>query len=172
MKNLGLKQSLGCAALVLLALGGCNKNGAPAGEAEQPGQTAPMINAGLVAQAGRLVLPAVKANPGAVYFTLVNQGAHDVTVTGVAIAGAQEAMMHETSGETMKMLDSLTVPKGGSVVFAPGGKHVMVFGIGSGLVAGKTTTATLSTREAGDITAELKITTAADVAADHGGHKM
>ena len=77
----------------------------------------------------RLVLPAVKGNPAALYFTIANKAKTDLVITSVHVESAKETMMHETVGGTMNMLDTVTVPAGGAVAFAPGGKHVMVMGL-------------------------------------------
>ena len=157
-------KALSLAVFAILALGGCHQQASE-----------PMAKSGpaLVIKAGRLVLPAVKTNPGAAYFTLINQGASDITITEVAIADTMGAMMHETSGTTMKPLETATVPKGGSLIFAPSGKHVMVMGIDPGLTPGGTAHATLTTKEIGKVEAELKVTAAADAAGDDmSGMKM
>ena len=158
------------ATLALLALAACHKPAttAPAGTPT----TTPSISAGLAIKSGRLVLPAVPGNPAAAYFTLVNNGPNDVTITGISIDATKQAMMHETSGDTMKMLDSVTVPSQGFVSFAPGGKHVMVFGIDAKLNAGGTAHAMLTSREGSIYSTDLKITAAADAGvADMGGMK-
>ena len=92
----------------------------------------------------RLVLPAVKGNPAAAYFTLAGRGKIAPVLTSVKIDGAGKTMIHETVGGTMNMLDKVSVPAGGSVAFAPGGKHVMVFGLSPKLSAGTSTRLTLT----------------------------
>lgn len=77
-------------------------------------------------------LAAVPANPSAAYFTL-NGGARDETLTGVATGSAARAEMHESmnQGGTMSMMPVklVAIRAGGTVSFAPGGKHVMLFGL-------------------------------------------
>ena len=92
----------------------------------------------------RLVLPAVKGNPAAAYFTLTGQGKNALVLNSVKIDGAGKTMMRETIGGTMNMLDKVKAPAGGSVTFAPGGKQVMVFGLSPKLTAETTTRLTLT----------------------------
>jgi len=146
----------------LLGLGGCHAH--PAKPVATPPATITITGA-------RLVLPAVKGNPAAAYFTLANTGQADATLTQVIVADAQSTMMHETVGGDMRPLARVTIPGGGSVSFAPGGKHVMVFGIGRSLVAGHVGKFTL---RFGDgqvlaVPAEIKATGTAD---DLAGMKM
>ena len=44
--------------------------------------------------------------------------------------------MHETSGGTMASLGPVAIAPGQQVVFGPGGKHVMAFGLASSLSPG------------------------------------
>src|SRR4051794_33608373 len=78
-------------ALGALALAGCESRHEPAaGEiADAPG--------GISITDARLVLPAVKGNPGAVYFTVHNDSASDRTIGDVAVKGAGSAMIHQTT---------------------------------------------------------------------------
>ena len=78
-------------ALGTLALAGCGGNHEPAAgeQADVPG--------GISISDARLVLPAVRGNPGALYFTVHNDSASDRTIGDVAVKGAQSAMIHETT---------------------------------------------------------------------------
>ncbi|MBB3981268.1 hypothetical protein GGR44_000915 [Sphingobium fontiphilum] len=71
-------------------------------------------------------------SPSAGYFT-VHGGDAPVTLRGVLTDRAQRVEMHETinDGGMMKMqaVDSVDVPAKGTVTFAPGGKHIMLWGI-------------------------------------------
>ena len=88
----------------------------------------------------RVRLPAVKGNPGAAYFTL-HGGKAGRTLVSVASPDAGRAEMHDmTMKDGMMMMAPITsgvvIPKGGEVQFAPGGKHVMLFDLKTGLRAG------------------------------------
>lgn len=125
-------------AVSILSLAACKEE--PAQEA------APEGIPGVSASNARLVLPAVKGNPGALYFDIVNAGDEFVALRAVSVADAKEAMMHETVDEngTTKMLPMapLTLDKGKPVKFEPGGKHVMVMDLAETLKAGDTTEVT------------------------------
>lgn len=139
------------APLALLGLlGACDRGQAPEPAASETpaASTAPDAKPGLSLTGGRLVLPAVKGNPAAVYFTLVNGNAKPATVAAVDVAGAGMAMLHETTQvddhATMDDLKDPTVPAGGTLALAPGGKHVMVSGIPADWAPGGTAELTVT----------------------------
>lgn len=117
-------------------------------EPEAPVEAAPEAPAGITVTNGRMTLPAVTGNPGAVYFTIANSGEEQATLRGAFVDGAGSAMMHETaewSGQVdMQELFSVAVPAGEEVVFEPGGKHVMAFDVDEALEAGGETEVTLT----------------------------
>jgi copper(I)-binding protein len=139
------------AALALLALGACNH--------KQPAQapTSQTAQEGVVVVGGRLVLPALKGHPAAAYFTLHNQGDTIATLTSVAIDGAAKAEMHQTSGSTMSPIERLDIAPGASVLFAGGGKHVMVFDLSPTIAAGGSVDLTLNFASGRKITAQLHV---------------
>jgi copper(I)-binding protein len=132
--------------LACLALAACNRE--PAEPAAQASEAAPEAPAGITVANGRLVLPPVKGNPGAVYFDLTNNGDADTAIGGAFVDGADSAMLHtttESSGMTsMAHMDSVPVAKGTTVSFAPGGNHVMAMGLSDTLTAGTSTEVTLT----------------------------
>lgn len=71
-------------------------------------------------------------NPSAGYFT-VHGGEAPVTLRGVLTDRAQRVEMHESVEQggmmTMRPVESVDVPAKGTVVFAPGGKHIMLWGV-------------------------------------------
>lgn len=111
-------------------------------------ETAPEGIPGVSASNARLVLPAVKGNPGVVYFDIVNAGDEFVAMRTVDVAGAKSAMMHETitqNGQTsMAQMAPLTLNKGEPVKFEPGGKHVMAMDLDPALKVGDTTEITVT----------------------------
>ncbi len=74
-----------------------------------------------------------RAQPGKLpaggYFTAQNNTRHDVAITGVQSAACGMLMIHQSSNKGgmsgMDMVDSVKVPPGGIVRFAPGGYHLM-----------------------------------------------
>jgi periplasmic copper chaperone A len=78
-------------------------------------------------------LPAVAGRPGAAFFTLTG-GRSDDRLVAVASAVAARAELHESGHApggmmTMRPLAAVDVPAGAGVAFAPGGRHVMLFGL-------------------------------------------
>ncbi len=92
-------------------------------------------------------LAAAPGRPAGGYFTL-RGGATDRTLTGVTTAGAGRVELHETmkmggghaghGAMTMKPVGQIAVPAGGTVSFAPGGKHLMLYDVKAGVKAGDT----------------------------------
>lgn len=86
-------------------------------------------------------LPAAPGRPAAAYFT-VHGGPSAATLIDVTADIAVRAEMHDSmtgpGGMTsMKPLTSVAVPARADVLFAPGGRHVMLFGINPKAKAGK-----------------------------------
>lgn len=116
-------------------------------------------------------LPAVSGRPGAAYFTLHGGAAAD-TLVAVSAPFAARAEMHETMADhamsgampmmTMAPIDKVPVPAGGDVTFAPGGRHVMLFGVAPGTRAGDSAPITLSFASGRKIEATAKIVGAGD----------
>jgi hypothetical protein len=76
------------------------------------------------------LLPPGTANTAA-FFVVKNTGAVDAVVVGASSPIAKRAGVHgmTTKDGVMRMFDveRVVVPAGGSVAFAPGGLHVMLF---------------------------------------------
>ena len=123
---------------------------------QQPAEPAPDARPKNTLSEGRLVLPAIKGNPGAAYFTYSN-GDAPVTIAAVSVAGAGKAEMHATEGGTMSALTGIAVRPGETVRFAPGGKHVMVFGLPPGAAPGGQAELTLTFAGGGKVSAPLKV---------------
>lgn len=129
-----------------IGLAGCNKQ--PGEPAATPSAVEPDAPNGLAVTNGQLVLPAVSGNPAAVYFDIANRGPADVAITGVSVEGAKSATLHMTMRSagvsSMMEMSSVSVPKGQTVKFAPGGNHVMAMNLDGSLKAGGTTEVTLT----------------------------
>lgn len=123
-------------AALIASLAACGKEPDSPTASNDATLSGPDAKPGLVASDGKLVLPVIGGRPAAVYFTVRNDGAEPVTLAAVSILGAGKAEMHETKGGSMGKVDSLPVDPGASVVFAPGGLHVMVFDLPAALKAG------------------------------------
>ena len=112
-------------------------------------------------------LAAVPGNPSAAYFTL-RGGAKDETLTGVAAPQAVRAEMHESMAKdgmtAMTPLKLVVVRAGGEVAFAPGGKHVMLYGLKADGRAGGTTPLTFTFAGGGGVTVQARVVGPADPA--------
>ena len=84
-------------------------------------------------------LAAVPRGPAAAYFTL-HGGPTDATLISVTSDVSIKAEMHESmksgSMATMKPIDQVALPAASELVFAPGGKHVMLFDVNPGIKPG------------------------------------
>ncbi|MGC4251669.1 MAG: copper chaperone PCu(A)C [Sphingobium sp.] len=73
-----------------------------------------------------------KDTPSAGYF-VAHGGASDVQLRGVLTDYALKVEMHESVSEngmmSMKPISSVDIPAKGKVAFAPGGKHLMLWGV-------------------------------------------
>ncbi|OAO01907.1 copper chaperone PCu(A)C [Parasphingorhabdus sp.] len=80
-------------------------------------------------------LSPVEGNPSAGYMNLTG-GPVDVELVGVTSDDVLRMEMHETVEENgmsmMNKLKSISVPSGKTVKLQPGGKHLMIWGIGEG----------------------------------------
>lgn len=156
----------------MLALSGCGGDKAPAPAAtSEAAVVGPDAKPGLSANGGRLVLPAVPGNPGAAYLTVANGNATEATVAAVYVSDAERAEIHETKGGAMAALKTVPVPAGQSVAFAPGGKHVMVFGIAQSVKAGGSAELTLTFADGDKLSVPLTVEAAGGMGAmDHAAH--
>lgn len=127
-----------------LSLAACQKTEAPAPEETQAASNGPDAKPGISGSDGHLVLPVVAGRPGAVYFTVRNDGPGKATLVGVHLAGAGQVQMHKTEGGAMAAIDKLDIAPGASAEFEPGGLHVMAFDLDKTLKAGGTTELTLT----------------------------
>jgi copper(I)-binding protein len=86
-------------------------------------------------------LPAVSGRPGAAYFT-IRGGSKGETLLQVSTPAAMRAELHETMDhagtKSMRPVRDVAVPAGGTLAFAPGGRHVMLFDIGPNVKPGDT----------------------------------
>ncbi len=119
---------------------------------------------------GWVRLPANPAAPAAAYFTVEGSQKPD-TLAAVSVDGATKAEMHETmtmagsGGMTgMAPLARVAVPAGGEVAFKPGGRHVMLFGLGARVKPGGTMAATFTFANGVRLVAPLKVVGPADPA--------
>jgi periplasmic copper chaperone A len=149
-----------------LTLTACSDGDDPA-----PVETTAAAAAEIAVGNARLVLPAVSGNPAAVYFDLANNTDTVAVLTGIEVPQAQQTELHETTGSSMVPLAQIAIQPGEQVLFAPGGKHAMVFGPPA-VEAGTTLTMTFRFEDGRSATAEAMVQPAGGAsphAADHSG---
>jgi len=157
---------------------------------------APTFVAGHEYKIGDLVIdhPVAKTTPqtaraGAGYMKVTNTG--DMADSLVAVeADFPRVMIHDTKVEddvaSMFHIDAAEIAPGETVVFAPGGKHIMFMGLdGDPFEAGEVVEATLVFEKAGRIDVNFNVETLEQIIdalgkgaaatgeadhADHGGH--
>lgn len=108
-------------------------------------------------------LSAVPGRPAAAYFTL-NGGSTDATLIAVRTMSAGRAELHESMANGMRAIAAVPVPAGGAVVFAPGGRHVMLFDVDPKAAPGKAMTLYLILGDNRSLTAPAKVVAAGDPA--------
>ena len=117
-------------------------------------------------------LPAVKSRPGGAYFRM-EAGSEGTRLAGVSSPAVRWIELHETQmkGRTTKMKQRKEVefPSRGELVFEPGGRHAMLFGINPRVKAGDRIPLTFSFNVAPPITVEAEVRAAGDEA-PHAGH--
>jgi len=90
---------------------------------------------------GYVRLSAVPRHPAIAYFTL-HGGATDATLVSVTSEVAIRAEIHESMQKgnmaSMKPLDHVALPAASKIIFAPGGKHVMLYDVNPTIVPGRT----------------------------------
>ncbi len=116
----------------------------------------------------RATIAAVKT--GAVYLRITNAGEAD-KLRGATTAAADRAELHlhKTDNGVMSMVEvkCIGIPAGGTVTFAPGSLHVMLFGVRSPLIEGEAITLTLAFDKAGEVQVNVPVR---GIAAGSGGN--
>lgn len=168
-----------CAALLVTTLvGGCGGDDAStATNAPSGSQTAEGRDI-TVASAWARTSPSMTMM-GAVYMDITSVNGDELVSASVDASVAADAQIHETvstgmpgaQGEdtsapmatdmtsemTMKEVDSVSIPAGGTVSFEPGGYHIMLIDLASPLEKGRTFEVTLTFAMAGEITVVVEV---------------
>lgn len=152
-------------AVLALAVAACGPGKPPETAASESAAAAPAgpdAKPGLALTKGQFALPAVTGNPGAAYFTLTNTGQKLAVIAAVDVGGAGMAMLHQTTTDaggkvSMGMMDNPEIKPGGTLVFAPGGNHVMVDGVPADWKPGATVELTLTFSDGDKLSAPLTV---------------
>ena len=98
---------------------------------------------------------------GAVFLTIKNYSTFDDRLLTAATPAAQRAELHrhETDGGVMRMrrVRGIDLPAGGTVVFEPGGLHVMLMGLHEPLRKGAVFDLSLVFEKAGQTTFRVEV---------------
>ena len=143
---------------IAAALGGCHKNGSPQ----------PTVDHAWVR------LPAVPGRPGAAYFT-IHGGSDPARLVAISSPSVQSVELHESMkggtppgamGGMMEMarIAGVDLPAGGTLAFAPGGYHAMLFGIDPKLTPGGTLKLSFRFAQGQPVTLDAKAVGAGDPA--------
>jgi copper(I)-binding protein len=105
-------------------------------------------------------LPAAKSRPGGAYFRL-EAGSEGTRLLGVSSPAVRWIELHETSMSggmaKMKPRREVEFPSRGALVFEPGGRHAMLFGISARVKAGDRIPLTFSFNVAPPVTVEAEV---------------
>jgi copper(I)-binding protein len=105
--------------------------------------------------------PAAAGMNGAGYLVIANKGSLPDRLISAASAAAARVSIHESrmmgSVMTMRTLDGVAIPGGGSVTFKPGGLHLMLEGLKAPLKAGDRVAVTLVFARAGRTAATFTV---------------
>ena len=118
-------------------------------------------------------LPAVAGRPAAGYLMIMG-GTKADRLTGVTSPLAARVEMHETKSEggAMRMLPvkNLDVAAGSHIMFMPGDKHLMLFGLSPTAKPGAKIPLTLTFANSGSVTVEATARAAGEAAPSSPGH--
>ena len=107
------------------------------------------------------------------YMTVRNDGRQDDRLLGLRTPVAAKAQIHQTSIgadglATMRPVDAVEVPAGGTAVLKPGGFHVMLMQLNHALKPGTDVPLTLVFEKAGEVTITVPVMAIGHGAPDHG----
>lgn len=98
---------------------------------------------------------------GAAYLVIHNPGPRDDVLVGARTARAARAELHHSrhGGGQARMAHTprVRIPAEGRVAFEPGGRHVMLVGLGTALTAGERFALTLVFERAGELRVEVPV---------------
>lgn len=97
------------------------------------------------------------------YLTVRSTGSADRLVGASAPVAAGVSLHRTTAAGAMEATESIEVPAGGEVRFAPGGDHLMLEGLAEPLVPGDTVALTLRFERAGDLEVAVPVVALVDV---------
>jgi copper(I)-binding protein len=116
-------------------------------------------------------LPAVEGQPGSAYFAL-EAGSEGTRLLSVSSPLVRRIELHESKMEgsvsRMKRQKDVEFPPHGKLVFEPGGRHAMLFGINSAVKAGTKLPLTFAFNVAPPVTVDAEVRALGEEG--HDGH--
>jgi copper(I)-binding protein len=121
--------------------------------------------AGAIAIADAFATASAAPEMSSLYFTVINRGTDDDTVTAItSVAKAELHTMVMRDGlSTMEPVPSLLVPHDSCVIMKPGSYHVMLTGLPTPLAAGDTIPVSVMMARAGAIDMRVPVRSYTDV---------
>ncbi len=108
---------------------------------------------------------------GAAYLVLNDRGAEPDRLVSVASPIAERAELHthlmDNGVMKMRQVDAIEISPGSPTTLAPGGLHIMLFGLKQPLTKGKAFPLTLTFEKAGSVTVEVDVQAAGAGAPAH-----
>jgi copper(I)-binding protein len=141
--------------LAMVGLQGCGEEAAAV-------DTGPQAPAGIAVTGAKLMLPAVKGNPAAVYFDVVNSGTDNRVIRAASVEGAASTMLHTSDAGSMQEATQVMVEPGKTVKFEPGGLHVMAMKLADTVTPGSKTNVTLTFVGGDKVTVPAEVHAAGD----------
>lgn len=156
------------AAVLFLALAACGQSAQTSSAPQQEAASSLQVeNAWAAPTPG-----GVEVSAG--YLTIVNGAAADDTLISAASPRAERVELHEMTMEggvmQMRAAERIVIAAGGSLELAPGGRHLMFFGVAQPFAEGETIPVTLTFEHAGAIDVSLPVQRPGGASAAHGGH--
>ncbi|MCB2084504.1 MAG: copper chaperone PCu(A)C [Sphingomonadaceae bacterium] len=140
------------------ALSACGSSDEPAEEAK-PAER-------LVAEGGKLVLPAVSGRPAAVYFDITYNSGGAPIMESASVEGAEKTEIHATDMKNGAAMMGVAAPIAmfarKTIKFEPGGYHLMVMDPADSWKAGDSTNVTIKLDNGEETTFPVEIQAAGD----------
>lgn len=115
---------------------------------------------GVTVEDAVVTVPAVSGRPGAAYFTL-RTNLEGTRLTGVTSPAVERIELHESTSEggVMRMgpLENASFTAAAPLVFEPGGKHAMLFGVAPAVRPGGTVPLTFTFEGAPPVTVQAEV---------------
>lgn len=135
--------------------------------AATPAAAAPVVEGAWVR------LPAIAGRPAAGFLTVTGSGQADALV-GATSPQAERIELHSMTMENgvmrMRAETSFAVPAGGKLQFAPGGNHLMLFGLAADVKAGDAIPITFNFQSGASLTVNAATRPAGAAATDRHDH--